>query len=78
MTEVVTFPAPLVMTTPDLALREALERGLTSVLILGYTPENTLYVRSSGDVTRKDALWLLEHGRMNALAIGPYAEDEDA
>ena len=45
------------------ALAEATERGLTSVLIFGYTPERTLFIRSSADVSRKDALWLIERAR---------------
>lgn len=49
------------------ALVEAMERGLTSVLILGETPEDTIFIRSSSDVTRKDALWLLEMARTRAL-----------
>lgn len=49
------------------ALVEAMERGLTNVLILGDTPEGTIFVRSSSNVTRKDALWLLEMARTCAL-----------
>lgn len=71
------FPYPQEMTTPTDALRQALDRGLTAVLILGYTPEGALYVRSSGEVTRREALWMLELGRLNALGVGPYGEEDD-
>ena len=66
------FPSPDDMTTPDLALIEARERGLTSVFILGYTPEGTLYVRSSGDMTRREALWMVENAKAQIL----FGEDE--
>lgn len=56
-------------TTANDALAEALARGLTSALILGYTPEGMLYIRSSSDVTRKDALWLIEVARANILGF---------
>lgn len=64
---VTTFPSPQELTTPEMALRETLERGLASVLILGETEEGTLFVRSSGDVSRRDALWLLEMARIHAI-----------
>ena len=70
MTDNVTaFPSPVEMTTPEQALREAIERGLNSVLIIGDTPEGTMFIRSSGDVTRRDALWMLEHAKINALGL---------
>ena len=53
--------------TTDGVLMEAIKRGLTSALILGYTPEGTLYIRSSPDVTRKEALWMLENARACVL-----------
>lgn len=75
MTDNVTaFPSPIEMTTPEQALREAIERGLDSVLIIGDTPEGTMFIRSSGDVTRRDALWMLEHAKINALGL---LEDDD-
>lgn len=75
MTDNVTaFPSPVEMTTPEQALREAIERGLDSVLIIGDTPEGTMFIRSSGDVTRRDALWMLEHAKINALGL---LEDDD-
>lgn len=55
-------------TTTDV-LMEAVERGLTSVIVLGYTPEGTLYVRSSPEVTRKDALWIVEQAKYHALMV---------
>lgn len=75
MTDNVTaFPSPVEMTTPEQALREAIERGLDSVLVIGDTPEGTMFIRSSGDVTRRDALWMLEHAKINALGL---LEDDD-
>lgn len=75
MTDNVTaFPSPVEMTTPEQALLEAIERGLDSVLIIGDTPEGTMFIRSSGDVTRRDALWMLEHAKINALGL---LEDDD-
>lgn len=75
MTDNVTaFPSPVEMTTPEQALLEAIERGLDSVLIIGDTPEGTMFIRSSGDVTRRDALWMLEHAKINALGL---LEDND-
>ena len=67
------FPSPDDMTTPDLALIEARERGLSSVLILGYTPEGALYIRSSGDVTRQEALWMIETAKMQVL----FGDDDE-
>lgn len=67
------FPSPDAMTTPDQALIEARERGLTTVLILGYTPEGTLYIRSSGDITRKEGLWIIENARMQVL----FGDDDE-
>ena len=66
------FPAQQEMTTPEMALADATARGLTDVLILGYTPEGALFIRSSGDVTRKEALWLLECARTHVMT----GEDE--
>ena len=75
MTDNVTaFPSPVEMTTPEQALREAIERGLDSVLIIGDTPEGKMFIRSSGDVTRRDALWMLERAKINALGL---LEDDD-
>jgi hypothetical protein len=53
--------------TTDGVLLDAIERGLTSVLIMGYTPEGTLYLRSSTDMTRKDALWMMECAKPHVL-----------
>jgi hypothetical protein len=39
---------------------------------LGYTPEGTLYVRSSGDMTRREALWMIENAKAQIL----FGEDE--
>lgn len=46
---------------------EAAESGLTSVLVLGYTEDGRLFVRSSSNVTRKDALWMVENVRQDIL-----------
>jgi hypothetical protein len=64
---VLPFPSPDDMTTPDQALIEARDRGLTSVFILGYTPENFLYIRGSGDMTHGDLLWMLETAKIKIL-----------
>lgn len=75
MTDNVTaFPSPVEMTTPEQALREAIERGLDKVCIIGETPEGRFYLRSSGSVSRMEALWLLEHAKINALGL---LEDDD-
>lgn len=70
---VAAFPSPDGMTTPDQALIEARERGLSTVLILGYTLEGTLYIRSSGDLTRKEGLWIIENARMQVL----FGDDDE-
>lgn len=67
---VIAFPAKAGDFTADQALSEALACGLRSVIIVGYTPEDTLYIRSSGDVTRREALWMLENAKMNAVMAG--------
>lgn len=61
--------------TPDKVLMAAIERGLTSVVVVGNTPQGTMYVSSSGDVTRKDALWLLENAKMSTLGFEEEAEE---
>ena len=72
------FPSPDEMFTPQMALIEADKADLTTVLVLGYTQEGRFYSTSSGGVSRADALWLVEHARMQTLGIGPFAEDADA
>lgn len=62
-------------TTPDGVLLETMERGLTDVLVLGYTPEGRLCTRASAGVTRREALWLVESARMFILTGG---EDDDS
>jgi hypothetical protein len=56
---------------PDISVGEVLaaaaDKGLESVLILGETSNGTLYVASSGDVSRKDALWLIEMSKIHAI-----------
>jgi len=69
------FPYPQELTTVEAALREASESELTDVLIIGFTGEDhKIYIRSSGDVTNSDALFLIEHARMAVLKLGIYAE----
>lgn len=58
--------------TVDVVLETAAARGLSTVLVLGYTPDGKLYVSSSGDMTRKDALWITETAKL-AVIVG---EDE--
>lgn len=53
--------------TVDGVLETAGERGLSTVLVLGYTPDGKLYVSSSGDMTRKDALWIIEMAKLVAV-----------
>ena len=75
MTDNVTaFPSPVEMTSPEQALREAIERGLDKVCIIGETPEGRFYLRSSGSVSRMEALWMIEQAKLNALGL---LEDDD-
>jgi len=64
-------------TTPEVALTDAIGRGLSDVFILGYTPQGTLYIRSSADVTRKEALWLLENAKLAVMGVPIDYGDED-
>ena len=76
MTDNVTaFPSPVEMTTPEQVLREAIDRGLEMVCIVGETPEGKFYIRSSGKVTRMEALWMLEHAKINAMGL--LEDDEE-
>lgn len=74
--KVTMFPTPYEKVTPEMALLEAGQENLTSVLVLGYLPSGEFYSISGGGVTRADALWLVEHARMNTLCIGPYADGD--
>lgn len=58
--------------TVDTVLETAGERGLSTVMVLGYTPDGKLYVSSSGDVSRRDALWMIEMAKVVAI----LGEDE--
>lgn len=53
--------------TVDTVLETAGERGLSTVMVLGYTPDGKLYVSSSGDVSRRDALWMIEMAKVIAI-----------
>ena len=64
-------------TTPEMALTDAIGRGLSDVFILGYTPQGALYIRSSADVTRREALWLLENAKLTVLGVPVSFEDDD-
>ena len=55
---------------PAEVLAEATARGLTDVLVLGYTPEGRLYTVGSGGVLRTDALWMVESARMFIMTGG--------
>ena len=52
--------------TAKQALESAMRLGLEDVLILGYDAEGRLKVRSS-QMTRAEALYLTELGRLHAL-----------
>ena len=56
---------------PDVSVGDVLlaaaAKGLESVLVLGETADGNLYVASSGDVSRKDALWLIEMSKIHAI-----------
>ena len=52
---------------------DGIERGLTTVFVVGYTPEGTMWVRSSGDVTRQEALWMIETAKMQVL----FGDDDE-
>jgi hypothetical protein len=75
--KVVEFPYPQELTTVEAALREANDSDLTDVVVLGFTGEDhKIYIRSSGNVTNADALFLIEHARMSVLGLGIYAKDD--
>lgn len=59
--------------TADDVMQGGIERGLTSVFVLGHTPEGTLWIRSSGDVTRQEALWMIETAKMQVL----FGDDDE-
>jgi hypothetical protein len=56
---------------PDISVGDVLvaaaAKGLDTVLVLGETAEGSLYVAASGDVSRKDALWLIEMAKVYAI-----------
>lgn len=56
---------------PDISVGDVLlaasGKDLESVLVLGETAEGHLYVASSGNVSRKDALWLIEMSKIYAI-----------
>jgi hypothetical protein len=71
------FPYLQELTTVEAALRDASVSDLTDVVILGFTGEDCrIYIRSSGNVTNADALFLIEHARMSVLGLGIYAKDD--
>lgn len=51
------------------ALNQALSENLTDVIVIGYSPEGTLTIRSSR-MSRAEALWLAERARLWALEGG--------
>ncbi len=59
--------------TPSTVLLQSEARGLSSVIVLGYTPEGTMWVSSSGSVTRQEALWLLESAKTQVM----YGDDAE-
>lgn len=58
---------PEMSPSADDVMLDGIERGLTTVFVVGYTPEGTMWVRSSGDVTRQEALWMIETAKMQVL-----------
>jgi hypothetical protein len=72
MNNVLDFP-PTTTMTPKQALLSALDmanaEALSDVLVVGYTCDGALFVRSSR-MDRKDALWLSEQLRAYALDRG--------
>ena len=57
----------------DDVMLDGIERGLKTVFVVGYTPEGTMWIRSSGDVTRQEALWMIETAKMQAL----FGDDDE-
>lgn len=75
--KVVEFPYPQELTTVEAALREANDSDLTDVVILGFMGEDQkIHIRSSGDVTNADALFMIEHARMAVLKLGIYTKGD--
>jgi len=72
---VAVFPGPHDMKTPNMALLEAMERGLEAVLIIGGTPEGDLFFLSSGNVNNKDALWMVEHAKLHAMSVNDRGDE---
>jgi hypothetical protein len=56
---------------PDISVVEVLaaaaDKGLESVLVLGEMADGNMYVSSSAEVSRKDALWLIEMAKVFAI-----------
>ena len=52
--------------TPDKLLEEC-KGKLTEAIVLGYNKEGGLFIRSSNNMTRKDAVWILEKAKIDAL-----------
>ena len=67
MSVVKVFPAHSRMTVEQ-ALGSLSHLELTKVLIVGYTLENNLVIRSS-NMPRETALWLLEKAKLHALGV---------
>lgn len=65
MAEVVDFPATSTLTVEQ-ALGVAANRNLKEVLIVGYDEDANLIIVSS-KMDRRDALWLAEKAKLNAL-----------
>lgn len=66
MTNVCNFPASETLTVEQ-ALASAVQEGLDEVLIIGYTANGELFVRSSR-MSRGDALWLVKKAEQHTLA----------
>lgn len=50
--------------TPERVISDVLERAksgdITDVIVIGYDKSESLVIRSSSEITRKDALWMIE------------------
>jgi hypothetical protein len=67
MSNVARLPASDHMTVEQ-ALDYTKKDGLTEVLIIGHDADGDLIIRSS-HLSRKDALWLLEQGKLHTLGL---------
>lgn len=71
MTDVIAFPSPSVEPDDQLSLEQAIAfvrtRSLEMGVIAYYTEDGNVGIINFGDLSRKDALWLAEQLKRNAL-----------